>query len=348
MIEMRKTYLLLLFLLYIPIATTWAQSRDTLHVMEWNVENLFDCRHDSLKDDAEFLPDGIRHWSYYRYRQKLDHIAKTIVAASSSWNVPALVALCEVENDSTLIALTRYSALRELNYRYVMTHSPDHRGINVALLYQRSQFKLLNYQCISLDSLKGFRRTRDILHVSGMLANRELLDIFVVHAPSRSGGAIASEPYRLHCARTLKREIEKIQDKRTDAHIIVTGDFNDYPDSPSIRKILQATAPDEEIEDKRLYHLLARRVQQTKEGSYKYRGEWNLLDHFIVSGSLLHSNSKVYTNESLTQILHLPFLLTEDTRNGGMRPYRTYYGMKYENGYSDHLPILMQVVVVEK
>ena len=60
-----------------------------------------------------------------------------VSSSPQEMDTPALVALCEVENDSVLRDLTRYSVLREAGYRYVITHSPDERGINVALLYQR-------------------------------------------------------------------------------------------------------------------------------------------------------------------------------------------------------------------
>jgi endonuclease/exonuclease/phosphatase family metal-dependent hydrolase len=313
--------------------------------MEWNVENLFDCRHDTLKNDREFMPGGIRYWNFYRYRQKLDKIAKTIVAASGNWNPPALIGLCEVENDSTLIALTRFSALRELGYRYVMTHSPDSRGIDVALLYQREHFKLISHDSIRIEPLKGFRATRDILHVTGQLVTTDTLDIFIVHAPSRSGGEIASMPYRLHCIRVLMQGIERLKETRTNPNIVIMGDFNDFPESPSIKDVMKALPPGNTIDDDKLYHLLARQSKLKNTGTYKYQGEWNLLDHFMVSGTLLNKDKRIYTDESLVSILRLPFLLIPDKTFGGMRPFRTYYGMKYENGYSDHLPILMKVVV---
>lgn len=117
------------------------------------------------------------------------------------------MALCEVENDSVLHDLTRYSILREAGYRYVITHSPDERGIDVALLYQRGMFKLLSNQSLPVTGLhKSSRPTRDILHVSGLLLNRDTLDVFVAHFPSRSGGAKASEPYRLLAAQRLKMQ----------------------------------------------------------------------------------------------------------------------------------------------
>lgn len=340
------THRLSFFLVFLyAVLPAFGHSNDTISIMEWNVENLFDCRHDTLKNDHEFLPDGLRHWNYYRYRQKLDKIAKTIVAATGNWSPPALIALCEVENDSVMIALTRYSALRELNYRYVMTDSPDQRGIDVALLYQRDRFKLLGYESIGVTPLNDFRPTRDILHVTGLITLQDTLDIYVVHAPSRSGGEMASRPYRTHFAKTLMTEIEKLKSQRRTPRILILGDFNDFPESPSVNKVLGAKAPEKEIDDNKLYHLLARQVKQSKEGSYKFRGEWNLLDHLIVSGSLLNKANTVYTSESLAQIVHQPFLMTEDKTYGGKRPYRTYYGMKYESGYSDHLPLLMQMII---
>ena len=124
-------------------------------IMAYNVENLFDCRHDTLKDDYEFLPGGIRHWTYSRYKQKLDNVARVITAVGG-WNPPALVALCEVENDRVLRDLTRYSALREHGYRYILTHSEDRRGIDVAVLYRRDLFKPLQWQSLRVERKWAF------------------------------------------------------------------------------------------------------------------------------------------------------------------------------------------------
>ena len=150
----------LVFLAFLSSAPLYGQiKKDTLtfRIMGYNVENLFDCRHDTLKNDYEFLPDAVRHWNYFKYKKKLDAIARVIIAAGK-WTPPALVALCEVENDSVLRDLTRYSVLREAGYRYVITHSPDERGINVALLYQRGIFKLLSNR--SYPVMKPRRKTR--------------------------------------------------------------------------------------------------------------------------------------------------------------------------------------------
>lgn len=116
-------------------STTWAQ--EPFRVMFYNVENLFDAKDDTLKNDQEFLPEATRKWDYYRYKDKINKIARVIISTGKD-NIPDLVGLCEVENDSCLLDLIKYSPLREAGYRYVMTHSPDERGIDVALLYRVS------------------------------------------------------------------------------------------------------------------------------------------------------------------------------------------------------------------
>lgn len=315
-----------------------SQDKISFCVVSWNVENLFDTHHDSLKNDREFLPDAMRHWNYTRYKKKLAAIAH-VVTAIGRWNPPALVGLCEVENDTVLRDLTCHSPLKELNYRYVMTDSPDLRGIDVALLYQRDLFKLLSSRSISIPPLRQHRPTRDLLHVSGLLLTGDTLDVFVCHLPSRSGGAKESEPYRLHAARILRTEADSIFHKRLHPQVIIMGDFNDYPTNKSIREILEAEAPSPTLLPLKLYHLLARKAQSKNFGSYKYRGEWGLLDHLIVSGTLLNQSGNFFTAEEKAAVYSRPFLLIDDKKYGDKEPFRTYKGMKYQGGISDHLPI---------
>jgi exonuclease III len=343
-----KRLLFLIFLLTL-IQSIYSQTiqKDTLTLIEWNVENLFDCQHDTLKNDYEFLPEGMRHWTKHRYYHKLDQIAKMITAIGG-WSPPALIALCEVENDSVLVDLTQHSALRELNYRYVMTRSSDPRGIDVALLYQRDCFKLISASPIIIPKLNNYKPTRDILHVEGQIITGDTIDLFIVHAPSRSGGQLESEPYRVHCMNILSNKINEELSRRSNANIIITGDFNDFPENRSIKNILKAEAPTNFIKNDALYHLLARRVAHTHEGTYKYQGEWNLLDHFIVNGRMLDTNNVIYTSESMADIVQTNLLLEKDETYGGLRPCRTYYGMKYKGGYSDHLPIRLNFIITQR
>lgn len=344
--------IILISLFLCPYTLYGQEKKDTLtfRIMSYNVENLFDCKHDSLKKDTEFLPDAVRHWNYSKYKKKLDAIARVITAVGE-WTPPALVALCEVENDSVLRSLIRYSALREAGYRYVMTHSPDERGIDVALLYQRGIFKMLSFQSLPVKRpRKNNRPTRDILHVSGILLNHDTLDVFVAHFPSRSGGAKESEPYRISAAQCLKDAADSVYKQRKHPQIIIMGDFNDYPNNKSVQEILKAEIPpatEDSLLPDRLYHLLARKCIANKHfGSYKYQGEWGLLDHMIVSGTLLKTDAPLYTNERNTDIFRPPFILTEDKKYGGKQPFRTYYGMKYQGGYSDHLPVWTELRLI--
>lgn len=332
-------WLRLFVLFFIPTSLP-AQNR--FRVMEYNVENLFDCEHDTLKNDAEFMPDAVRKWSYFRYRDKLLKIAKVIAAAGEEY-VPDLVALCEVENERAMRDLTRYTPLKEVGYRFVMTDSPDRRGIDVALLYQPGTFKLLNRRSIRIPSAQINRPpTRDILHVTGMVLTGDTLDVFVCHMPSRSGGQKESEPYRLFTASVLKAQVDSIMCLRTNPHLLITGDFNDYPSDASIAEVLDARAPSGLPEARRLYNLMDGRKD---EGTYRYRGEWGILDQMIVSGMLLSEKTAFHTSYEQARILKFPFLLVEDERYGGSVPFRTYWGARYLGGYSDHLPIVVELKV---
>ena len=189
-----------------------------LTFMELNCENLFDTRHDSLKNDLEFLPEGSYRWTPYRYWAKLNHLGQEIVAQSNP--IPDFVAMCEVENDSVMFDLTRRSLLRNAGYEYVMTSSPDERGIDVALLYQPASFALLHSHSIRIKPLPDTRPTRDILYASGLLITGDTLHIFVVHAPSRRGGEVASRSYRLHVADWLAAAVDSVYAISGDAKIM--------------------------------------------------------------------------------------------------------------------------------
>ena len=327
----RRSKNIFIFILFLCLAFP-VQAQESFRVVFWNVENLFDCKDDPRKNDNEFLPDAKRSWTPYRYWEKIRKIAKGIIASGNDY-VPDLVGLCEVENDSCLYDLTRRSPLREAGYRYVMTDSPDQRGIDVALLYQRANFKVLQHQAIRVPH-KQLKKgtTRDILHVVGKVVSGDTLDVIVCHLPSRSGGQAKSEPYRIWVADMIKQTADSLMKVRRNPYIIMMGDFNDYPTNKSMKRLCSG---------KHLHNLMTGK----KGGTYRYRGEWGILDQFIVSGSLLKKKSNVRTSKENAQILCHPFLLEEDDKYGGEKPFRTYNGMKYQGGFSDHLPICLDLTI---
>jgi len=331
----------ILFLVLFLCMVLPARAQESFRVLFYNTENLFDCRDDSLKSDEEFLPDATRHWTPYRYREKLKNLAKVIVASGGEY-VPDLVGLCEVENDTCMRDLIRFSPLKEAGYRYVMTHSPDERGIDVALLYQRGSFKLIHSQSVGIPYQQvGERPTRDILHVAGRVVSGDTLDVLVCHMPSRSGGTRRREPFRLLAARVLRHTADSLMLVRRHPHVLIMGDFNDYPTDKSMAQVLEASPVYNKVKANKLYNLM----HGVGEGTYRYRGEWGIFDQFVVSGSMLQDGGTIRTSPGKAQILRHPFLLEEDDRYGGDRPFRTYNGLKYQGGFSDHLPIALDLEI---
>lgn len=294
-----------------------------LTLVELNCENLFDCQHDTLKQDTEWCPASLRHWTSSRYWRKQNNIAQELLSCMDD-GLPDLVALVEVENDSCLYDLTRRSLLRRAGYEFLMTESPDVRGIDVALLYQPMTFQPLCYDYLEIVPLEDMRPTRDILYVQGETRGGDTLHVFVVHAPSRYGGEKATRPNRLLVAERLVQAVSALP---TGAQVVVCGDFNDYADSPSLQYLVGRGLHNVTHEAPGLYGQA--------QGTYRYQGRWQSIDHVLVSGSLLEGVERVYIND-------VPFLMEEDKTYGGVKPLRTYNGMRYQQGFSDHLPLVVR------
>ena len=291
-----------------------------------NCENLFDCRHDSLKNDIEWLSEGDNHWNPTRYWRKLNNIAQELLSTFDD-GIPDLIALCEVENDSVLHDLTKRSLLRNAGYEYLMTSSPDLRGIDVALLYSPFSFAPIRSYPIRVNPIEGMRPTRDILYACGVTITADTLHVFVVHFPSRYGGERYSRPFRQTAAERLCQSIDSIHAVSPDARLIIAGDFNDGPDSPILQQICRHG----------LYNLTKNtHGDNGVKGTYRYQGEWESIDHIL--------SSRAIYNKVESSRIHSPLFLLEDEKlYGGYRPRRTYNGMRYQPGYSDHLPLVVKI-----
>lgn len=322
-----KSFVCLSFIIYyssfIPVR---AQS---LTFVELNCENLFDYRHDEGKDDTEYLPEATRHWTKKRYWRKLNNIAQEILSCSED-GIPDMIALCEVENDSALHDLTKRSLLRNAGYEYLMTSSPDLRGIDVALLYSPFSFAPIRSYPIRVTPIEGMRPTRDLLYVCGETSSGDTLHVFVAHLPSRFGGERYSRPFRQTAAERLCQSIDSIYAISPEANLLIAGDFNDGPDGPVLQQICQ--------------HGLCNLTKDARgaygvKGTYRYQGEWESIDHIL-------SSPHIY-NKVETAHIHSPKFLLEDERiYGGFKPRRTYNGMRYQPGYSDHLPLVVRLFLI--
>ena len=322
----RRTTILMKALMTVLVAWLMfapAGMAQSLTFIELNCENLFDCLDDSLKQDDEFTPDGLRHWTLSRYWRKLNNIGQELLSCSSS--LPDLIALVEVENDTVMHDLTRRSLLRGAGYHYLMTESADVRGLDVALLYQPTAFRPLCYEALAVPPLKDRRPTRDILYVKGETVAGDTLHIFVIHAPSRYGGERQTRAYRQQVASIVIAYLKDCAGGSRSS-IIVAGDFNDYADSPSLQLFYRQGL---------MNATRQARGSHGARGTYRYRGEWRSIDHVLVSPQLYAKIDTAFINDA-------NFLLEDEPRYGGKRPCRTFQGYRYQQGFSDHLPLVVR------
>ena len=298
-------------------------AQERVRLVSYNVENLFDCVDDTLTNDNEFLPEATRHWTPYRYWQKLHAVSRAIASIGGD-RAPDFVALCEVENDSVMRDLTCRSPLRTVGYDYLMTSSADPRGIDVALMYKPTTFRPFAHQSLSLPF---GQHLRDVLLVSGQLHTGDTLDIFVCHLPSRLNGRKSAQ-LRGNVVESICMAIDSVCLARTTPRIVVMGDFNDTPQS------------------KALYPLAERAgmtcVTDGLGGSYRYKGKWEQIDHVYLSPALLRregDSTALHLSPRGAWNFEADFLVEPESLYGGYRPLRTYNGMRYVGGTSDHLPV---------
>lgn len=336
----RFTAIFVLLMLFSPLTT---KAQEGLRIIEWNTENFFDCNDNPLKDDDAFLPTSPRRWTLTRYRQKITNVTKAIMAMSKAGR-PNIICLTEVENDTVMRDLTQRSPLIKMGYKYIVTDSPDERGINVAFVYQPTAFKVLESRVLRMDFGAAKKtRTRDILYVRGQTYTLDTLHFFVCHFSSKISGRKASERLRCKEAERVVHFIDSLQIPK--AKIIILGDFNERSSEPALSTIFKTEKADGEIIPNHFYDLTLDYKDKEVAGSYKYCGRWEMLDHIIVSGTLLHKGSGLYTAPTLFQIASFPFLLIRDEHYSGLQPFRNYNGYRYQHGFSDHLPLFIDLIV---
>ncbi len=319
------------------VATTMAQpvkwkARKYFTVVSYNVENLFDTLAQS-KLDEEFTPESKKNWNTERYYKKLNNIAQVIDSINPN-ELPEIIGLVEIENRTVLEDLIKTDILAKGKYKIVHQDGPDPRGIDCALLYRSDAFEYLTHQAIEVRfPFADNKRTRDILYVKG-LVNRDTLHFFVNHWSSRRGGEDESEPKRMQSALTLKNVTDSITRVNPLAKIIIMGDFNDEPSNKSLKESLQAGT----ISDNTHLKNLLYEAYTKGKGSYYYRGDYNMIDNFIVSNPLLAANKgfRLFTPNGF--IFNAEFICYTN-KNGDKSPNRTYGGNNYYGGFSDHFPV---------
>lgn len=299
----------------------------SLILMFWNVENFFDPFDDPEKEDDAFTREGENHWTWQRFQKKKNAVAKTIISTEDTYlETPALIGLCEVENRMVLRQLVGKSPLSEAGeYGFILRESPDRRGIDVALVYRKDTFRPIKTDSLRTEAFP----TRDILYVKGVLQGparapgTDTLHIFVNHCPSKLGGARQTDERRNAVRSRIELFLDSLLSDNIPKDIVIMGDFNDTEPEIGIPGIIRLS-PEGGGRD------------SSPHGTLKYKGKWEQIDHFFISGSLL----RLPVRES---IYSPAFLLEEDKSFLGHKPRRTYVGPRYNGGVSDHLPIILSI-----
>jgi len=324
-----------------------AVSVPSFRIMFYNVENLFDPFHDTLKNDYEFVSGGAMGWNWQKFDKKLKNISKVIIAAGE-WQPPEIVCFSETENRFVLIQLLKRTPLERFGYRIIHEESPDERGIDVAMIYRADRFSEVSHRIIRVNLPDSAAKTRDILYVKGIIkgcnlpTENDTLHLFVNHWPSRSGGIELTKHRREAAALSLKPVVDSVLKNVYKPQVILMGDFNDEPTDESITKVLGVNNIFGDNPDQ-LYNLMFPFVGKNDTGTNKFRGQWGVIDQFIVNGALLKDDAPVKVSSNEARILNLPFLLKPDETWSGTVPFRTYNGMKYQGGFSDHLPVILDL-----
>ena len=332
----------LLFLIFIEFqivisSRAIAQESGDLRVAFWNFENFFDPFVDSTRVYNEFTENGSQHWTKSRFYKKRNNMYKAILAISE--NKPlAVLGIAEIENEYVLKMLFNQTPLQTHNYRIVHYEGDDKRGIDVAMVYCIDKLQLVYTEPVKVRNPKNPKyKTRDILYAKFFDRRGDTLHVFVNHWPSRYGGERETIKQRALAANTLRHKVDSLFSlPQPIPKIIIMGDFNDTPDDPSIKDIL--------CKDKSLINLFAENQKLGFGGTLKHQYNWQIFDQIIVSNSLYINKEGLVYKPNSAQIFHADFLFEKDETYGGAKLFRTYVGPKYYGGYSDHLPVYIDLI----
>lgn len=320
-------YFILFFCLF-----TYAQKGHIHSVAFYNVENLFDFYDHPTNFDEEFTPEGSRLWTEGILTQKINQLANVIssIGIHETGRSPVLVGLAEVENKEVLKLLVQSDKLQSSQYGFIHFDSPDFRGIDVALLYKKKDFIVTGkkrYPLLLIDKDSGYRRkTRDILVVCGYL-NQHHISILVNHWPSRRGGRVKSESYRILAARLHNKITDSILRKHPESKLISMGDFNDNPRDKSLQKIKKNTTSN-------LFNPM-RDLAKRGAGSLAYNDKWFLFDQLLFSSNWISTKDLFFIK---ARVFNPIFLVTPEGKYKGHHYRMNVTGMELK-GFSDHFPV---------
>ncbi len=319
----------------------------------YNLENLYDTIDNPAVNDEEFTPNGPRNYTSVIYLDKLTKLATVISQIGTDINPDglAILGVAEVENDTVMNDLSHHKLLEKRGYKIVHYDSKDLRGVDVGLFYNPKYFTVEASDKLFVQLPGGSKDsyfTRDILWVKGKL-DGETIHVYVNHWPSRLGGEERSAPARAAAAQVVKNHIDSIGKLEPNAKVIIMGDLNDDPVSPSVTDVLQAKSKQKEVTPGGLYNpwwdLYKKGI-----GTLAYQDAWGLFDQIIISYPWLDKQQNGFFFYQ-RHIFNKEFLVENIGRYKGYG-MRTWDGNRYRGGYSDHfstfIVLLKKLVPVKK
>ena len=346
---MKKIQLLFLMLLITAFVRVNAQEakKYKIHTVAfYNVENLFDTEDDTTKNDEASPIMEINADREGIYKKKVSNMAQVIsdIGKDDTRNSPAVIGLCEVENRQVIEDLANDPSLLNKDYGIVHFDSPDRRGIDVALMYQKALFQPVSKSTHTLKIFDDTSRkriyTRDQLLVTGKL-DGETMHFIVNHWPSRRGGEERSRAKRVAAAKLNKRIVDSLQVIDPYAKIIIMGDLNDNPNNASVKDVLKAERKKKNVELKGIYNPM---IEFFKKGlgSNAYRDSWSLFDQIMLTKPFIEEGYESFKFYK-AGIFNKNYLINTNGRYKGY-PFRSFADGGFTGGYSDHFPVYVYLI----
>jgi predicted extracellular nuclease len=333
-----------LILLYSRDLPAQQERNKYFYVAGWNLENLFDTIKDPVKKDDEFLPGSEKRWNDARLDQKLDHLVYVINYMNQGCG-PDVLGIEEVENINVVKRLIYKMTGRD----YIIVHrdSPDERGIDVGLIYDRRVFDIDSVASLHVE-LPDHKPTRDILHVVLVYRNTgEKIHFYVNHWPSRRGGELDSEKNRMAAANVLRSSLDTLNRTAPGSNVVILGDFNDGPENNSLAGIAGINDFDcnsGAFPNQKFINITLKKYR-AGDGTYSFKGKYEMIDQILLSSSLLGNGRIRYECESF-DVIKPELMRYREGKNAG-NPIPTYIGNRYIGGYSDHFPVGAKFIVKE-
>lgn len=342
-----KNLFIALFLLI--AINVWSQEKKhfKIHTIAfYNLENLFDTINDTTKFDEASPIMELNTGKEEAYKKKVHNMARVIadIGADEAKDSPAIVGVSEVENRGVVVDLVNDPLLLGKDYGIIHYDSPDKRGIDVAMIYQKALFKPISTSSHTLKIYDDLTRdrvyTRDQLLVTGKL-DGDLIHIIVNHWPSRSGGEARSRSKRVAAGKLNRHIIDSLQAIDPYAKIFTMGDLNDDPINASVKEGVGAKAEKDEVGLKDIYNPFEDFYKRGL-GTTAYRDAWSLFDQIMMSKPLLEKDYSSYRFYKAG--IYNKYYLTQKRGRYKGYPFRSWSDGGFSGGFSDHFPVYIYLV----